>query len=127
MEDEDTAMDTIIDAGLTHVSITSVPVADRDRAKTLYVETLGFELLADAPWGEGPRWVQFAPKGAQSLTLVTWSDMSPGVWTGPDRDPGHRPRLRGASQGGLEFTGPPFDAEGKAAGRPTSRIQTATS
>ncbi len=68
---------------ITHVQMLSVPVSDQDRAKDFYVNTLGFELLTDAPFSEG-RWVQVGPKGsAATLTLVTWfPSMPPGSLKG---------------------------------------------
>lgn len=63
---------------VTHVQLFSVPVSDQDRAKTFYVDTLGFDLVRDNPMGPGQRWVQVAPKGAQTgLTLVTWFETMP--------------------------------------------------
>jgi catechol 2,3-dioxygenase-like lactoylglutathione lyase family enzyme len=41
-----------------------VPVADQDRQIEFYVETLGFELRADVPFGGDYRWVEVAPQGA---------------------------------------------------------------
>lgn len=40
-----------------------VPVSDVDRAKAFYTEQLGFELLVDAPIGDG-RIVQVTPPGS---------------------------------------------------------------
>lgn len=67
-----------------HIALVSIPVSDQDRAKSFYTETLGFELVADNPYGEGQRWIQVAPKGAATgLTLVTWFEtMSPGSTKG---------------------------------------------
>ena len=63
---------------ITHVKLLSVPVTDQDRAKDFYVDTLGFELIADNPMGPGQRWVQVGPKGAAtSITLVTWFESMP--------------------------------------------------
>jgi catechol 2,3-dioxygenase-like lactoylglutathione lyase family enzyme len=63
---------------ITHVRLLSLPVSDQDRAKDFYVNTLGFDLIADNPMGPGQRWVQVGPKGAAtSLTLVTWFDKMP--------------------------------------------------
>ena len=60
------------------VAIVSVPVADQDRAKAFYVDTLGFTLVADQPMGDGARWVQVAPGfSGVSLTLVTWFEQMP--------------------------------------------------
>ena len=65
---------------ITGISVVSIPVSDQDRARDFYVDTLGFELLADTPMGPGMRWVQVRPPdSATSLTLVTWFEsMSPG-------------------------------------------------
>ena len=55
-----------------------MPVADPERAKAFYVESLGFELLRDQIMGPGMRWVQVAPKGSTtSITLVTWFETMP--------------------------------------------------
>jgi catechol 2,3-dioxygenase-like lactoylglutathione lyase family enzyme len=63
---------------ITHLAIVSIPVSDQDRAKSFYVDTLGFDLISDNPMGPDQRWVQVGPKGAQtSLTLVTWFPTMP--------------------------------------------------
>ena len=69
---------------LTHIQLLSVPVADQDRAKDFYVNTLGFELVADNSMGPAERWVQVRPKGGQtSITLVNWfGTMPPGSLKG---------------------------------------------
>jgi predicted enzyme related to lactoylglutathione lyase len=55
------------------VKVISVPVSDQERAKTFYVERLGFELTRDDDSVPGIRWVQVTPKAASvSLTLVNW-------------------------------------------------------
>ena len=60
------------------VRIVSVPVSDQERAKSFYVDALGFELRADNPWGDGMRWVEVAPGGSvTSLALVTWFESMP--------------------------------------------------
>ncbi|HEX5120604.1 MAG TPA: VOC family protein [Pseudonocardiaceae bacterium] len=62
---------------VTQVRLLSLPVTDQDRAKRFYVDTLGFDLVADNPM-PGGRWVQVAPKGADtSITLVTWFTTMP--------------------------------------------------
>ena len=69
---------------LKRLQVISVPVGDQDRAKAFYVDTLGFELLADTPMGPAQRWVQVGPKdGETSITLVTWfASMPPGSLKG---------------------------------------------
>ncbi len=61
-----------------------VPVADQDAAIAWYHEKLGFELLADVPFGDGERWVEVAPAGGgPSLALVPpRGDYQPGRNTG---------------------------------------------
>src|SRR5258708_15029465 len=94
---------------ITHVRLLSLPVSDQDRAKDFYVNTLGFELIADNPMGPGQRWVQVRPKGAAtSLTLVTWFDKMPagsvsGLVLETDDIDGDIARLRTA---GVALTGP---------------------
>ena len=56
---------------VTHVGRVMVPVADQDAAIGFYTSTLGFELVADVPFGEGERWVEVAPPGGgTALALV---------------------------------------------------------
>jgi catechol 2,3-dioxygenase-like lactoylglutathione lyase family enzyme len=63
---------------LRKVQLFSVPVADQDRAKAFYVNTLGFELVADTTMGPDERWVQVAPRGAETaMTFVTWFETMP--------------------------------------------------
>ena len=55
------------------LKVVSIPVSDQDRAKSFYVDKLGFEVRSDNPMGEGQRWVEVAPPGSfTSFTLVTW-------------------------------------------------------
>ncbi len=94
---------------ITHVQVLSVPVSDPDRARDFYVDTLGFELVAEQPMGPDQRWIQVAPKGATTgLTLVTWFPTMPAgslkglVLQTPDID-GETGRLREA---GIAISGP---------------------
>jgi catechol 2,3-dioxygenase-like lactoylglutathione lyase family enzyme len=48
-----------------------VPVSDQDRAIAFYRDTLGCELTADVPFGDGERWVEVTPPGGgAALALV---------------------------------------------------------
>ncbi|MGI8690919.1 MAG: VOC family protein [Thermomicrobiales bacterium] len=63
---------------LRKVQLFSVPVADQDRAKDFYVNVLGFDLVADNAMEPDGRWVQVAPRGAETaITLVTWFETMP--------------------------------------------------
>ena len=63
---------------IDQVQTVSVPVSDQERAKDFYLNTLGFELRQEAPFGNGMRWIEVAPEGSTaSLTLVTWFESMP--------------------------------------------------
>jgi catechol 2,3-dioxygenase-like lactoylglutathione lyase family enzyme len=47
-----------------------VTVADQERAIAFYTEKLGFEKRADIPMGNGYRWVEVAPTGADTTIAV---------------------------------------------------------
>jgi len=56
---------------ITGVGRVMVPVSDQDRAIDFYVSKLGFEKLADIPYGNGDRWVEVGRAGqATALALV---------------------------------------------------------
>ncbi len=56
---------------IAKLGVVLVPVSDQDRAIEFYTDTLGFELRADAPYGDGDRWVEVAPPGAETrIALV---------------------------------------------------------
>lgn len=61
-----------------------IPVKDQDRALAFYRDTLGFDVVMDAAYGEGARWIEVAPTGAPtSIALVLERTGSPaGVDTG---------------------------------------------
>jgi catechol 2,3-dioxygenase-like lactoylglutathione lyase family enzyme len=69
---------------ITRVQLLSVPVTDQDRARDFYVDVLGMTLVRENPMGPDQRWVEVAPKGADtSITLVTWfPTMPPGSLKG---------------------------------------------
>ena len=47
-----------------------VPVSDQERAIGFYVDTLGFEKRTDVPFGDGYRWVEVAPAGADTTIAI---------------------------------------------------------
>jgi predicted enzyme related to lactoylglutathione lyase len=68
---------------ITHAKVVTVAVSDQDRAKDFYVSTLGFELVVDRQMGP-VRWLQVAPKGAQTSFTLASADqgLTPGSSTG---------------------------------------------
>jgi catechol 2,3-dioxygenase-like lactoylglutathione lyase family enzyme len=47
-----------------------VPVSDQERAISFYVETLGLEKRTDVPFGDGYRWVEVGPAGAETTIAI---------------------------------------------------------
>ncbi len=67
---------------VSRVHTVAVPVSDQERALTFYTGTLGIEVRRDAPFGRGDRWIEVAPRGAE--TTVALPPAHPGVKTGVD-------------------------------------------
>lgn len=55
---------------ITKVHTVSLYVRDQQRAKEFYVDTLGFDVTADADMGPLGRWLEVAPKGAQTAFML---------------------------------------------------------
>ena len=55
---------------ISKVGTICVPVSDQERAIEFYVETLGFEKRTDVPFGNGYRWVEVAPAGADTTIAI---------------------------------------------------------
>jgi catechol 2,3-dioxygenase-like lactoylglutathione lyase family enzyme len=47
-----------------------VPVADQDRQIDFYVDKLGLEKRTDVPFGNGYRWVEVGPEGADTTIAL---------------------------------------------------------
>jgi predicted enzyme related to lactoylglutathione lyase len=47
-----------------------VPVANQDRALQFYTEALGLEKRVDVPFGDGARWIEVAPPGADTPIAI---------------------------------------------------------
>jgi catechol 2,3-dioxygenase-like lactoylglutathione lyase family enzyme len=70
-------------SNIVDVGTIGVPVADQDRALAFYRDRLGFVVGIDAPFGDGRRWVEVAPPGANtSIALVRDDGIPPGIDTG---------------------------------------------
>lgn len=51
---------------ITKVGRVIIPVSDQDKALEFYAGTLGFEVVADMPFGGGDRWLEVAPPGSEA-------------------------------------------------------------
>jgi lactoylglutathione lyase len=69
---------------ITGVHTVGVPVTDPERALEFYTGTLGLTKRRDVPLGDGGRWIEVAPPGAETtIALVRSGDGAPaGVETG---------------------------------------------
>ena len=64
---------------ITHIGTVVLPVADQDQALEFYVGTLGFETRMDGSFGEGQRWIEVAPPGAQTTIALVPQGSSSGI------------------------------------------------
>lgn len=96
-------------AQITRLGRVIVPVRDQDEAIAFYTSKLGFSLAADAPYGEGDRWVEVSPsEGGASIALVPpRGEYQPGRMTGIALESGD-PR---SDHGELQERGVDVDAE----------------
>jgi catechol 2,3-dioxygenase-like lactoylglutathione lyase family enzyme len=55
---------------VSKINTVVVPVADQDRMVDFYVDKLGLEKRVDIPFGNGYRWVEVGPQGAQTTIAL---------------------------------------------------------
>jgi catechol 2,3-dioxygenase-like lactoylglutathione lyase family enzyme len=55
---------------IRHVGTVMVPVSDQDKALQFYTDNLGFETRTDTPYGDGDRWIEVAPPGAETTVAL---------------------------------------------------------
>ncbi|GIK77690.1 MAG: glyoxalase [Actinomycetes bacterium] len=55
---------------LSRIANVIVPVADQELELRFYTETLGLEKRADVPFGNGDRWIEVAPAGAETAIAL---------------------------------------------------------
>ncbi|PXY22508.1 VOC family protein [Prauserella muralis] len=67
---------------ITKLQFVSVPVADHERAKSFYLDTLGFDLQADFAGPHG-QFVMVAPKGAESGVVLVDFEVDGRAFGGP--------------------------------------------
>jgi catechol 2,3-dioxygenase-like lactoylglutathione lyase family enzyme len=69
---------------ITRIGRVLVPVRDQGRAIEFYCETLGFEKRVDMPFGDGGRWIEVAPAGAETVIslIPPQESLAPGQATG---------------------------------------------
>jgi predicted enzyme related to lactoylglutathione lyase len=68
-----------VNARISKVANVIVPATDQDRMVAFYVDALGLEKRADLPFGDGNRWIEVAPEGAETVIAIC----PPGPTTAP--------------------------------------------
>lgn len=67
---------------IARVKFVAVYVKDQGRARDFFADKLGFEVVQDTPFGEGFRWIEVRPPGAETrLALFTPQGMEDRVGT----------------------------------------------
>ena len=56
---------------LKNLLVVSISVRNQDEAIDFYVNRLGLEKRNDVPMGEGKRWIEVAPPGAQTTLVLS--------------------------------------------------------
>lgn len=56
---------------LKFVKFAELPVADQDRAVSFYTGKIGLEVVQDAPYKDGWRWIELAVPGAETHIMLT--------------------------------------------------------
>lgn len=59
-------MSTTTNTTVSQIANVIIGVDDQDAMLAFYTDTLGLELRADVPFGNGDRWIEVAPHGAQT-------------------------------------------------------------
>lgn len=94
---------------ITQVGTVIVPVADQDEAIAFYTEKLGFEKRSDVPFGNGDRWVEVAPAGAETTVAIV--KPRPGEETGVETRIALSTKNIDADHADLKARGVDVDAE----------------
>lgn len=96
---------------ITKIATVAVYVEDQQKAKTFWLEKVGFELLRETPMGPSGSWLEVAPKGAESALVIyprsmmsNWTELKPSiVFVCDDIEAAYA----GMKERGVEFLGEP--------------------
>ncbi|HSE96928.1 MAG TPA: VOC family protein [Blastocatellia bacterium] len=98
---------------IKQIKFANIQVRDQSRALAFYTEKLGFELITDQPFGDGRRWIEVRPPGAETKVVLFTPDgeedrigtFSNIVFSTEDV----RKTYEELKERGVEFTTPPTD------------------
>jgi catechol 2,3-dioxygenase-like lactoylglutathione lyase family enzyme len=81
---------------IARIGTVLIPVGDQARALRFFTETLGFETRIDGEFGEGERWIEVAPPGAETTIALVDSQANEVSFATDDADTAHEAlRARG--------------------------------
>ncbi len=63
-------MSTNTETTVSRVANVIIPVGDQDAMLAFYTQKLGLEQRADIPFGNGDRWIEVAPAGADTVIAL---------------------------------------------------------
>ena len=63
-------MSTNTETAVSRVANVIIPVGDQDAMLDFYTQKLGLEQRADIPFGNGDRWIEVAPAGADTVIAL---------------------------------------------------------
>jgi predicted enzyme related to lactoylglutathione lyase len=66
----DTIEEDTMSASISKVANVIIPAADQDKVIAFYTDVLGLEKRVDLPFGDGNRWVEVAPAGAETPIAI---------------------------------------------------------
>ena len=98
---------------ITRIKFVAIPVSDQERALRFYTEQVGFALISDQPFGEGMRWIELEPPGAETRVVLFTADAhrlligTPSNVTFGTDDV--KQTYADMKERGVEFTGPPTE------------------
>lgn len=55
---------------IKQIATVAVYVEDQEKAKTFWTEKVGFEVVVEHPMGPNAKWLEVAPKGAESRLVI---------------------------------------------------------
>jgi len=59
-----------VTATISKLANVIIPAADQDRVVAFYTDVLGFEKRVELPFGDGNRWIEVAPRGAETPIAI---------------------------------------------------------
>lgn len=96
---------------ITRIKFVAIPITDQTRSLDFYTRKVGFILKTDQPSGEGMRWIELEPPGAETRIVLFTADAHKLLIGTPSNITFGTNDVQRAyaemKERGVEFTGPP--------------------